>query len=178
MVQENCGGSTGAVFSSYSFGVFYTIAGMDSTFGERQVAGTMTGSDTELLAKLIYYEGRGYYPHVQELIAQVAVNRMNSPKFKNQDTITAVINAPGQYASAKAIFNDDIRSHREFTEELWQKCYTSAESVVNGTTRDEYGVKWPTNVLYQHSFGKDDLGTWFRSYTDPSGRYTEHFAYG
>ena len=174
----HCGGSTGAVCSQYGFGVFYTIAGMDSTFGERQVAGTMTGSDTELLAKLIYYEGRGYYPHVQELIAQVAVNRMNSPKFKNQDTITDVINAPGQYASVKDIFTKDIRSHREFSEELWQKCYVAAERVVNGTTRDEFGQKWPTNVLYQHSFGKDDLGTWFRSYTDASGKYTEHFAYG
>lgn len=183
----HCAGSTGTVCTSYNFGVFYTVAGMDATFGERKTGGTVTASDIALLAQLIFYEGRGYNSYCKELIAQVAVNRMNSQKsgFKNVNTIEEVLKQPGQYGygnpalTGDLIFNADITRHPEYSPELWALCMAAAQRVANGTSRDESGNKWPANVLYQHSFAnREALGTWFKSYTDASGIYTEHFNFG
>lgn len=177
----HCAGSSGAICSASNFGVFYTVSGMDATFGERKVNGTIGQSDVELLAQLIYYEGRGYNSYCQELIAQVAVNRVKSSKFPN--TLTEVLQQPGQYGYGRPgmtgdlIFNADITEHWEFSDELWEKCMTAAQRVADGTSRDENGQPWPGNVLYQHSFANPEaLGPLFRSYL--AAGYTEYFCFG
>ena len=177
----HCAGSSGAICSTSGFGVFYTVSGMDQTFGERKVSGTIGDSDALLLAQLIFYEGRGYNSFAKELIAQVAANRVNSSKFPS--TLTEVLQQPGQYGYGRPdmtgdlIFNADITQHREFSEDLWQKCLTAAQRVADGNSRDENGNVWPSNVLFQHSFSDPEaLGPLFKSYS--SGGYTEYFCFG
>ena len=176
----HCGGSTGAVCSASSFAVFYTVDNMDQTFGASRA--TFTEEEIQWLAALIYYEGRGYNSYCKELIATVAINRVGSAKFPN--TLKGVLQQSGQYGygtpglTGTLIFEADIRSHAEYTDALWNLCLTAARKAANGTSRDEAGNPWPENVLFQHSFDKNALGSWFKSYTDASGLFTEHFSYG
>lgn len=176
----HCAGSTGAVCSTSNFAVFYTVDGMDQTFGASKYS--FTEAEIQWLAALIYYEGRGYNSYCKELIAQVGVNRVNSSRFPN--TLEEVLKQKGQYGygtpgmTGTLIFEGDITTHPEYADELWNICLTAARKVASGASVDENGNPWPENVLYQHSFYKNALGTWFKSYTDASGLFTEHFSFG
>lgn len=146
-------------------------------------ASRFTDEEIDWLAQLIFWEGRGYtsnYP--KELIAQVAVNRVLSPKFPN--TLEEVLKQPGQYgypyagATATMIFNNSWVTHAEYNY-CKDECNTAARKVATGTSVDEYANPWPSNVLYQHSFSNPNaLGTGlFRTYTQP-GFNPMHFNYG
>ena len=176
----HCGGSTGAICSSTNFSVFYTVDNMDQTFGASKA--NVTEEEVQWLAALIFYEGRGYDSYCKELIAQVAVNRVNSSKFPN--TLKEVLQQRGQYGygtpsmTGTLIFEASVTDYPGYTDELWTQCLTAARKVSSGESRDEDGNPWPENVLYQHSFDRDALGNWFKYYTDASGKLTEHFSFG
>ena len=175
----HCSGGSGAICVAESFTVFYRVENMDVTFGDHR---DFTEQEIRWLASLIYWEGRGYGSYCKELIAQVAVNRVNDPRFP--DTLEDVLKQPGQYGygspglTGTLIFSIDWEDI-EGDVSVKASCIEAARKVASGLSVDESGKPWPANILYQHSFPqKDRLGEWFKSYTDPSGKFTEHFNYG
>lgn len=143
---------------------------------------TFTEREIEWLAALIYYEGRGYYSYAKELIAQVAVNRVLNPNFPN--TLEGVLKQEGQYGYGWEGYSGTKVFATAWSEIVGNptvkaECMLAARRVAEGKSTDENGERWPLNVLYQHSYDDPEhLGPLFRSYTDPSGVYTEHFNYG
>ena len=145
----------------------------------------ITGTEINWLAALIFYEARGFTSnYAKELVAQVILSRVNDSRFPN--TIEGVLKAPGQYGwpttglTATNIFENKWVNHPEYAA-CQAACYTAARKVANKTSVDEYGNKWPANVLYQHSFSNpSQLGTLFKTYTQVLGSttYYLHFNLG
>lgn len=60
----------------------------------------LSDSDRELLAQLLYHEGRGESQECQRAIVSVVINRLNSGFWG--DTLYSVIYAPSQFSPASA----------------------------------------------------------------------------
>ena len=171
-------GGTGVVLNSPTYVSHYRrIKDYDletMAVPNNSAAGVFTAEEIEWLTAMVYYESRGMDSYCRELTAQVAVNRVNSNKFPN--TLREVLSAPGQYATASKIFDRSYAS--VMGTQTWTYCYEAARKVANGLSVDENGARWPTNILYQHSFENPNAnGTGlFKTYR--SGSYWMHFNYG
>lgn len=152
-------------------------------------AGTrFTAREVEWLAALIYYESRGMPRECQELVAQVAVNRVKSKKsgFNKTNTLEQVLKAKNQYGypdpryTATKIFQNRWTTEHEAVQfpNLVTQCRAAAKKVAAGQSRDENGKAWPSNILYHHSLPNPNycgIGL-FRTYTQ--GSFFIHFNYG
>jgi hypothetical protein len=180
----HCSSSAGGVaLNSPTYVKYYRrVTGIDleSMTVPGGAAGSFSAMEVEWLTALVYYEARGMDSYCKELTAQVAINRVNSTKFPN--TLEQVIKQRGQYgygvagATATNIFDGSYASHK--SESAWSACYAAASKAASGLSVDESGNRWPSNVLFQHSFD-DPNANWTGLYrTFRTGSYWMHFNYG
>lgn len=116
--------------------------------------------DLYLLAKLIYCEAGSDWlsDEHQQLVAMVALNRVNSDKFPN--TLKEVVYQKGQYA---CIYMD------RWNEEPPQRCIDNAKLALEGQ------VYCPSNVLFQAEF-KQGSGI-YKSFKNEYADSTTYFCY-
>lgn len=158
------------------------LASFDDLTLELVSTSTFTEQEIDWLAALVFYEGRGFQSsYCKELIAQVAVNRVNSSKFPNN--LELVLKQSGQYGwptagqTATLIFSNSWVNHAEYNA-CKDACYAAARKVASGASVNESGQPWPSNVLYQHSFSNPyAVGTGlYKTYTQ--GAFKLHFNFG
>ena len=123
--------------------------------------------EMQILANVILHEAPYCTDRHQQLVAQVVLNRKESPMFPN--TVEAVVNQPGQY---NPVYTRNLPTWDTADEEQ-QRAFRNAIAAMNGE------VECPENVVYQSEF--DFLGSriyeeitvdtgWFKS--------TTYFNYG
>lgn len=96
-----------------------------------------TEDDLELLARVIYHEGKDCSDRYQQLVAQVVLNRVKDPRFP--DTIQEVVDAPRQYSWRGTKFE-------EKDPKISERIYTNARAALDGL------VDCPENVVFQANF--------------------------
>jgi spore germination cell wall hydrolase CwlJ-like protein len=99
-----------------------------------------TDKDVFCLAKNIYHESRGEPTIGKYAVAQVTINRVNNPKFK--DTVCGVVYEPKQFSWAN---NKKTRTHIP-KGDAWRESITIAEKVLNGVR-----INGMDNALFFHS---------------------------
>lgn len=98
----------------------------------------VTKADVQCLAKNIYMEARGETLEGQIAVAQVTMNRVRSPQFRN--TVCGVVYAPYQFS-----WTID-KTKRVRNMKAWQDAQKIAKAVLSNT------VKLPNfNALYFHT---------------------------
>lgn len=123
----------------------------------------------EILITVIGNEAPWCTVEHQELVAQVVVNRVNSPLFPN--TIEEVVDAPGQYHPDYTDEDSHLWKRVREDPELYTACRAAAERVLNGE------VDCPANVLWQANFPQGD-GVYKKIYVDTGWfRSTTYFCY-
>jgi len=108
-----------------------------------------TEAEIELLAKLVFWEINNGNSYAKELVAQVAVNRVNRSGFP--DTLYGVITAPGQYSTKDLVIGNTWVSNSSYASTK-DACFAAARNVAYGISVDEWGNSWPTNVLYHGTY--------------------------
>lgn len=101
-----------------------------SSSSKKQTPTDVSVSDRELLYHLVEHEiGSGSLEH-KRIIAQVIINRVNSPKFPN--TIRGVIYAPGQFSGANEIMSmhPDKETIQAVDEVLDGKCQDNSQGAL------------------------------------------------
>lgn len=100
--------------------------------------------DRDIVATVVYNEaGFGCSERHMELVAQVVVNRVNSPRFPN--TVYDVVVAPRQYHPAYANPNS-YYGQRARKSDKWALCQEVATRALLGQ------VECPSNVFWQANF--------------------------
>lgn len=100
-----------------------------------------TEDDLFYLAAAICQEAGGESEEMQLLVANVIINRVNSPFYPN--TIYKVLTQPGQYGTMHL---NGVSFPSWATKEIKERCYNVASRILNG---ERY---CPENVLYQAEF--------------------------
>lgn len=101
-----------------------------SSKSKKQTPTQTSVSDRELLYHLVQHEiGGGSLEH-KRIIAQVIINRVNSPKFPN--TIYGVIYAPGQFSGSSEIMSmhPDAETIQAVDEVLDGKCQDNSQGAL------------------------------------------------
>jgi cell wall-associated NlpC family hydrolase len=175
-------GAGGVALNSPTYVKYYRrVSGIElETQMVQSGTGAFSAQEVEWLAALVYYEARGMDSYCRELTAQVVINRIRSPKFPN--TMKSVLMAPNQYgygvsgATATLIFDGSYAGIMGTAS--WNACLKAAKKAASGTSVDEDGNAWPTNVLFQHSFENPNANGSGLFKTYRSGGYWMHFNYG
>lgn len=100
-----------------------------------------TKDDLFYLAAAVCQEAGGESEEMQLLVANVIINRVNSPLYPN--TIYKVLTQPGQYGT---MCRDGVSFPSWATKETKERCYNVANRILNG---ERY---CPKSVLYQAEF--------------------------
>lgn len=100
-----------------------------------------TKDDLFCLAKNIYHEARGESIYGQRAVAQVTLNRVKSPKFRN--TICGVVHEPNQFSWA----NNRAKRWSIPSGKAWTEAQQLAEEVLLAGT----AVEGMDGVLFFHS---------------------------
>lgn len=125
----------------------------------------MDMEEIKILAKVVYHEARGSNDRCQQLVAQVVINRINSPKFPNN--IKAVINQKNQYNSMYTVNLPDYNN----CDDVMKHCFENALLAYKGQ------VECPTNVLFQSEYYYLGTGIYESIYSEVT-HTTTYFNYG
>lgn len=124
-------------------------------------------NDVDIIATVVYNEAwGGCSDRHRELVAQVIVNRVKSPKFPN--TVYEVVTQPGQYVGDYTNENSWYRTQAKQDKAIWKECQRIARKALN----EEIGA--PDNILFQAEFVQGN-GIYETHYTSYS---TTCFCYG
>jgi spore germination cell wall hydrolase CwlJ-like protein len=100
-----------------------------------------TEKDKFCLAKNIYYEARSESEYGQRAVAQVTLNRVKSPKFKN--SICGVVHEPGQFSWT----NDRSKKWSVPSGKKWTEASQLAENILLAGV----AIEKMDDVLFFHS---------------------------
>jgi len=111
--------------------------------------------ELKMLAQLIQAEAGNQSYIGKVLVADVVLNRVESPKFKDQNTIEEVIFAPGQFSVVR---NGGFKKAES---QICEECYRAAKSEMTCSVRYNEGVLYfGTGKFNGKDFFKED-DHWF-----------------